>query len=82
VLAEAQALQGIVARADRTIAVTGIAGTKYLLRRLYGYGGVPRRPLRGLAEGDETGERLWGHEHVVELVRVERELSGANAGTR
>ncbi|THG92950.1 hypothetical protein EW145_g8524, partial [Phellinidium pouzarii] len=44
-LPEAQRLQGIVARADWTIAKAGIAGTKYLLQLVYGYGGAPRRPL-------------------------------------
>lgn len=61
-----------MARADRTIALTGIAGTKDLLMRLYGYGGVPRRPL-GPVKGGE-GERLWGHEHVVELVKEEKRI--------
>ncbi|THG99450.1 hypothetical protein EW026_g2902 [Hermanssonia centrifuga] len=44
-LPEAQRLQGIVARGDFTIAKTSIAGTKFLLEKLYGYGGVPRTPL-------------------------------------
>jgi hypothetical protein len=73
VLAEAQILQGIVARADRTIAVAGIAGTKYLLQRVYGYGGVPRRPLRGFPK--DAGERLWEHPHVVDLLSVEKKLT-------
>ena len=72
-LAETQVLQGIVARADRTIAVTGIAGTKYLLDRLHGYGGLPRRPLRAFAH--DSGESLWKHPHVVDLVRLEKELA-------
>jgi len=72
-LGEAQTLQGIVARADRTIAVQGIAGTKYLLDRLYGYGGAPRRPLLPFEE--EAGKALWAHPHVVELVEIEKQLA-------
>lgn len=73
VLAAAQHLQGIVARADRTVAVAGIAGTKYLLERLHGYGGVPRRPLKGMTGG--AGEVLWAHPHVVDLVKQEKKLA-------
>lgn len=73
-LLEAQRIQGIVARADATIAKTGIAGTKYILEKLYGYGGAPRRPLQPIEA--EAGERLWAHEDTQELVKLERELSG------
>lgn len=73
-LTEAQALQGIVARADATIAKAGIAGTKYILEKLYGYGGAPRKPLLPMVI--ENGEALWEHPDTRELVRVERELSG------
>jgi 4-hydroxy-2-oxoglutarate aldolase len=38
ILPEAQRVQGIVARADFTIAKASIAGTKFLLQRVYGYG--------------------------------------------
>ncbi|KAF7323048.1 Dihydrodipicolinate synthetase [Mycena chlorophos] len=74
VLPEAQRLQGIIARADYTIAKTGIAGTKFLLERLYGYGGAPRRPL--LPTPPDAGEALWQHPHTQALVAIERELSG------
>jgi len=71
-LSEAQRLQGIVARADYTIAKASIAGTKYLLERLYGYGGRPRKPLPPI---DATSaEALWKHPHTQELVLFEREL--------
>lgn len=73
-LPEAQRVQGIVARADATIAKTGIAGTKFLLEKLYGYGGVPRRPLGPCPP--ERAEALWAHPDVRELVALERELSG------
>ncbi|KAI9064422.1 dihydrodipicolinate synthetase [Trametes sanguinea] len=73
-LPEAQRLQGIVARADYTIAKTSIAGTKFLLEKLYGYGGNPRKPLPPIEP--DAGAALWEHPHTVELVRLERELSG------
>ena len=75
-LEQAQHLQGIVARADRTIAVTGIAGTKWLLERKHGYGGVCRRPLGPLATG--VGEVLAKHKHVVDISQVESELEKAS----
>ncbi|OBZ66559.1 L-threo-3-deoxy-hexylosonate aldolase [Grifola frondosa] len=73
-LPEAQHLQGVVARADFTIAKTGIAGTKALIEKLYGYGGLPRKPLPPI-EPDALAA-LWEHPHTQDLVRVERELSG------
>ncbi|KAI0780953.1 dihydrodipicolinate synthetase [Trametes elegans] len=73
-LPQAQRLQGIIARADFTIAKASIAGTKFLLEELYGYGGNPRRPLPPI-EADAAAA-LWEHPHTAELVRVERELSG------
>ncbi|KAI0743441.1 dihydrodipicolinate synthetase [Daedaleopsis nitida] len=73
-LPDAQRLQGIVARADFTIAKSSIAGTKALLEKLYGYGGSPRRPLVPIEP--EAAEALWAHPHTQDLVRVERELTG------
>ncbi|KAI0664815.1 dihydrodipicolinate synthetase [Cubamyces menziesii] len=73
-LPEAQRLQGIIARADYTIAKTSIAGTKFLLEKLYGYGGNPRKPLPPIEADAATA--IWEHPHTVELVRLERELSG------
>ena len=73
ILQEAQRLQGIVARADYTIAKTGIAGTKYLLEKMYGYGGNPRRPLPPIEAA--VAEALWAHPHTQELITIERELS-------
>jgi 4-hydroxy-2-oxoglutarate aldolase len=74
VLAEAQRVQGIVARGDFTIAKAGIPGTKALLERLQGYGGLCRRPLPPFAPA--ALDKLWAHPHVVELVALERELAG------
>lgn len=76
-LAEAQRLQGIVARGDFTIAKASIAGTKFLLEKLYGYGGLPRKPLPPI--NPDVAAALWAHPHVQELVAAERELSGKRA---
>ncbi|KAF9454561.1 dihydrodipicolinate synthetase [Macrolepiota fuliginosa MF-IS2] len=73
-LPEAQRVQGIVARADFTIAKASIAGTKYLLERLHGYGGLPRKPLPPISATAATA--LWEHPHTQDLVKLERELSG------
>lgn len=73
-LPEAQRLQGIVGRADATIAKTSISGTKYLLQKLYGYGGHPRRPLPPIDVA--AGEALWEHSHTQALVSLEQEVSG------
>jgi len=73
-LAKVQELQGVVAKADYTIAKASIAGTKALLEKLYGYGGLPRRPLPPIESKDV--EALYSHPHTQELVRIERELSG------
>ena len=68
-LREAQQLQGIIARGDFTIAKASISGTKFLLDKLHGYGGLPRRPLPPIDPGD--AERLWEHPHVQELLKLE-----------
>lgn len=72
-LPEAQRLQGIVARADYTIAKTSISGTKYLLEKLYGYGGVPRTPLPPIDAS--AAQALWDHPDTQALVSLEREFS-------
>lgn len=74
-LGEAQRLQGIVSSADATIAKSSIAGTKFLLDKLYGYGGCPRRPL--LPIDDAAGQALWEHAHTRTLVDMERSLASA-----
>jgi len=74
VLPEAQRLQGIIGRADYTIAKYSIAGTKYLVEKAYGYGGVPRKPLLPLSE--EVKNELWTHPHVQEVLQLEREITG------
>lgn len=73
VLPEAQRVQGIVARADYTIAKASIAGTKNLLERLHGYGGVPRKPLPAM--DCTAAQNLWEHPHTRDLIQLERELS-------
>ena len=73
-LSEAQRLQGIIARADFTIAKASISGTKFLLEKLHGYGGLPRSPLPPI---DTTSARnLWDHPNTQDLIRLEREVSG------
>ncbi|KDQ07055.1 hypothetical protein BOTBODRAFT_120577 [Botryobasidium botryosum FD-172 SS1] len=72
-LPAAQHLQDIVARADRTIALAGIPGTKYLLSILHpGYPTAPRRPLRTLDEA--SGKRLWAEPNVRALIEIESQL--------
>jgi len=73
-LPEAQRLQGIIANADFTIAKTGISGTKFLLDKLYGYGGLPRKPLPPIDA--DAAAALWAHPHTAALVALERELAG------
>ncbi|KAG6837305.1 hypothetical protein H0H93_011907 [Arthromyces matolae] len=73
-LSEAQRLQGVIARADYTIAKTSIAGTKSLLEKLYGYGGAPRKPLPPIDSA--AAEAIWTHPHTQELIKLERQLSG------
>jgi hypothetical protein len=46
---------------------------KFLTKKLFGYGGSPRRPLPPI--DPEDAERLWEHPHVQELINKERELS-------
>ena len=73
-LVEAQELQGTVARADFTVAKASISGMKFLTDKLYGYGGLPRKPLPSIEP--EDAKCLWEHPHVQELVKTERELGG------
>lgn len=72
ILPEAQRSQGILARADFTIAKASISGIKFLTERLFGYGGSPRKPLPPM--DPEDAERLWGHAHVQDLIKTEREF--------
>ncbi|KAF8921200.1 hypothetical protein CPB85DRAFT_1269803 [Mucidula mucida] len=74
ILPEALRLQGIIARADFTIAKTSIAGTKFLLEKVYGYGGLPRKPLVGLEPS--AAQALWEHPHTQDVIALEREISG------
>ncbi|KZP19505.1 aldolase [Athelia psychrophila] len=73
-LPEAQRLQGIIAQGDFTIAKTSIAGTKALMQKLYGYGGLPRKPLP--PTDPKVLEALWAHPHVKALVEAEKECGG------
>ena len=73
ILPEAQRVQGIVARADFTIAKASIAGTKYLLQRVYGYGGLTRKPL--LEIDLDSARALWNHPHTSDIFKLETELT-------
>lgn len=42
---EAAKLQRLVSHGDWLTAKTGVAGAKFALQKLHGYGGNPRRPL-------------------------------------
>jgi len=77
-LPEAQRLQGILARGDFTIAKTSVSGTKYLIEKLYGYGGRPRRPLPPIEVNE--AEALWAHPHVQDLMKLETESGGQFIG--
>jgi len=74
ILSEAQRIQGIVARADYTIAKASVVGTKALLEKLHGYGGVPRKPLPPMPTPEV--EALWEHPHTQALVQLEKEVGG------
>ena len=67
-------MQGIIAQGDFTIAKTSISGTKDLLQKLYGYGGLPRKPLP--PADPSVVSALWGHPHVKALVQAEKEAGG------
>jgi hypothetical protein len=74
-LAESQRLQGIVAKADRTIALAGTAGTKWLLQRVepdaYPAGAeYLRRPL--IRTTDSEGEKLFVHPNIIALMTEDK----------
>ena len=73
-LSEAQRLQGIIARADFTISKASISGTKFLLQKIHGYGGLPRKPLPPL--DSVAAETLWEHLDTQELLKLEHETMG------
>ncbi|KAH9483914.1 Communesin biosynthesis cluster-specific transcription factor cnsN [Psilocybe cubensis] len=74
ILAESQRVQGIIARADFTISKASIAGTKYLLERTQGYGGLPRKPLSPIESA--AAQALWEHADTQAALKLERELIG------
>lgn len=71
---EALRLQGTIARADYAVAKIAIPATKFILEKMYGYGGVPRKPLAGLTEA--AMKEVWENQYVKDLVALEREISG------
>jgi len=69
-------LQDIAAHADRATFLAGIPGTKWLMERRFGYGGVCRLPLRPLE--DATGEVLKSHPHITAIEEMEKSLEREN----
>jgi dihydrodipicolinate synthase/N-acetylneuraminate lyase len=74
-LADARALQDVLARGDWVAIQGGLVGTRAGLRALLGYGGNSRRPLPALA--DEDVEK-WGRD-FGEIWKLEQELEAAAA---
>ncbi|KAH8914370.1 dihydrodipicolinate synthetase [Atractiella rhizophila] len=70
-LKAAQELEDVVAAGDWAFAKNGLAVSKYVVAKRFGYGGVPRRPLPQVAV--EAGEKA--DEAMGELLRIERELT-------
>jgi len=68
-LRETLNLQGIIAQADRVLAVGSINGTKYVVKKIHGYGGAPRLPLPPITE--KKGDELWNNEWVKALLEEE-----------
>ncbi|BGO99517.1 hypothetical protein RTBOTA2_002597 [Rhodotorula toruloides] len=71
-VSSAQDLQFIISRADWALAKTGIAGAKWVLDQLEGYGGKPRRPLLPFDDADGKGKQLL--EDLKEILEVEKSL--------
>ncbi|KZT53025.1 aldolase [Calocera cornea HHB12733] len=67
----AQELQDIVAAADGALAATGIGGTKYMLAKLRGYGGIPRKPLPAF---DPAGGPAL-EEQLAPILALEKQLT-------
>lgn len=69
-LNEVRRLQGIVSRGDWPVIKGGIAGPKYVLDRIRGYGGAPRRPLLPMEAKD--GEKMLAA--LQEILEYEKTL--------
>lgn len=67
---EAVKLQRLVSHGDWVTARTGVAGAKYALQQLHGYGGNPRRPL--LAFKPEKWPQL--EQELQEVLALEASL--------
>jgi len=70
---EAIKLQQHVSQADWVFAKAGIAGTKRMLETVYGYGGVPRKPLRPMKED----QWLKLKEVTAQFMQYESKLASA-----
>ena len=69
-MGEAMELQKLLARADWDLTRTGVGGTKSALWSWFGYGGVPRRPLK--AFGTEEVEKF--KKVIGEAMEAEKKL--------
>ncbi|KIW30208.1 uncharacterized protein PV07_05967 [Cladophialophora immunda] len=69
---KAMELQSILSASDWPHTSAGIAGTKYILERVHGYGGGPRLPLQRMR--DEKMQDLW--RRMEEGVRLEATFTG------
>lgn len=69
-MGEARRLQKMLAKADWVLTKGGVGGTKAALRKYFGYGGVPRRPLTD-TEPRESDE-MW--RSLQEAFEVEMSL--------
>lgn len=64
--------QELVSAADWTMCKGGISGTKAVLERLHGYGGIPRRPILTFEEEGKSVDTVIGE--LKELLAYEKSL--------
>ncbi|KAL3471414.1 putative KHG-aldolase [Aspergillus californicus] len=74
-VAEAREVQAIVARADWVAIKGGFIAVKGALNAFYGYGGLPRKPCRGV-EGEKLAQLEADFNEGVQLERELEKLSG------
>ncbi|GJN89182.1 hypothetical protein Rhopal_002156-T1 [Rhodotorula paludigena] len=65
-------LQAIVSHADWALQKGSVAGTKWVLERLHGFGSEPRRPLLPFDASSGKGEQLL--KDLEEILTIERTL--------
>ena len=67
---EAFAMQKVLSKGDWVLTKAAIAGTKSAIQSYYGYGGIPRRPLKRLDEVKTSGIK----EGIEEVMKLELSL--------